>query len=218
MFKHQQVAAIREMRGKMWSPGRPSTFWREHRVGFWEAIRRGLSTEDAATEVGVSPAVGARWFREAGGMPSLELVPVSGRYLSFVEREEIAILHSQDVGVREIARRLGKRPILVRRDVPGFVGNRLQYAVVREAVHILAEGITTAEDIDTAMKAGPGLRYAFIGPLETADLGGLDIFLAVSRYLFPELNSEPTAPALMAELVERGKLGAKTGVLLPLFR
>ena len=117
MFKHQQVAAIREMRGKMWSPGRPSTFRREHRVRFWESIARGLSTEDAAAEVGVSAAVGARWFRDAGGMPSLELVPISGRYLSFAEREEIAILHDRDVGVREIARRLGRAPSTISREL-----------------------------------------------------------------------------------------------------
>lgn len=117
MFKHQQVAAIREMRGKMWSPGRPSTFRREHRVRFWKAIARGLSTEDSAAEVGMSSAVGARWFREAGGMPSLELGPISGRYLSFAEREEIAILHSREVGVREIARRLGRDPSTISREL-----------------------------------------------------------------------------------------------------
>ncbi len=117
MFKHQQVAAIREMRGKMWSPGRPSTFRREHRVRFWEAIASGLSTEDAALEVGMSPAVGARWFREAGGMPSLELVRVSGRYLSFAEREEIAILRDRDVGVREIAHRIGRDPSTISREL-----------------------------------------------------------------------------------------------------
>ena len=87
--KHQRQQAIRAMRGKMWSPGRPSTARREDRVRFWEAIGRGLSTDDAA-EAGMSSAVGARWFREAGGMPPLTLAPVSGRYLSFAEREEIA--------------------------------------------------------------------------------------------------------------------------------
>jgi 3-hydroxybutyryl-CoA dehydrogenase len=110
-----------------------------------------------------------------------------------------------------IARRLGKQPILVRRDVPGFVGNRLQYAVLREAFHILSEGIASAEDIDTAMTAGPGLRYGFLGPLETADLGGLDVFLAICEYLFAKLSSEPAPPALLTELVKKGKLGAKTG-------
>jgi len=87
MFKHQQVEVIRAMRGKIWSPGRPSTARREDRVRFWEAMARGLSSDDAAAEVGMASAVGTRWFREAGGMPPLTLTPVSGRYLSFAERE-----------------------------------------------------------------------------------------------------------------------------------
>jgi len=105
------------MRGKIWSPGRPSTARREDRVQFWQGIARGLSTEDAAGEAGVSPAVGARWFRDAGGMPPLDLAPVSGRYLSFAEREEIAILNAQHVGVREIARRLGRSPSTISREM-----------------------------------------------------------------------------------------------------
>jgi len=115
-FKHHRVQTIREMRGKMWSPGRPSTARREDRVRFWEAIARGLSTDDAGAEAGVSSAVGARWFRESGGMPSLTLALVSGRYLSFAEREEIAILHGQRLGVREIARRLGRAPSTISRE------------------------------------------------------------------------------------------------------
>ena len=115
--KHQRQQAIRAMRGKMWSPGRPSTARREDRVQFWEAIALGFTTEDAAVKAGVSSAVGARWFREAGGMPSLTLAPVSGRYLSFAEREEIAILHAQKVGVREIARRLGRAGSTISREL-----------------------------------------------------------------------------------------------------
>jgi len=110
-----------------------------------------------------------------------------------------------------ICRRIGKRPILVRHDVPGFVGNRLQFAVLREALHILSEGIASAEDIDAAMTAGPGLRYGLLGPLRTADLGGLDVFLAISTYLFAELNSDSSPPVLMEKLVKEGRLGAKTG-------
>ena len=105
------------MRGKMWSPGRPSTARREDRVKFWEAIARGLSSEGAAVEAGVSSAVGTRWFRDAGGMPPIMLVPLSGRYLSFAEREEIAILHSQQLGVREIARRVGRAPSTISREL-----------------------------------------------------------------------------------------------------
>jgi len=111
----------------------------------------------------------------------------------------------------DLALRMGKRPILVKQDVPGFVGNRLQFAVMREALHILSEGIASAEDIDTAMTAGPGLRYALMGPLRTADLGGLDVFHKISQYLFPELNSKTTPSRVLADLVKKKKLGAKTG-------
>jgi hypothetical protein len=76
----------------------------------WAAIARGLSSEDAAVEAGVSAAVGVRWFREGGGMPSVALSAPSERFLSFAEREEIALLRAKRCGVREIARRLGRSP------------------------------------------------------------------------------------------------------------
>src|SRR5512144_3328159 len=88
----------RAVRPALRSPGRPPVARREHRQRFWEAIARGLSTEAAAVEAGVSPAVGARWFREGGGMPSISLCAPSGRYLSFAEREEIAILRAREHG------------------------------------------------------------------------------------------------------------------------
>src|SRR6266545_733210 len=100
--KRQQ--AIRAMRGQMWSPGRPSVARREDRQRFWRAIAAGRSSEEAAAAAGVSQAVGSRWFRDGGGMPPISLAPLSGRYLSFAEREEIALLHAQRVGVRGIAR------------------------------------------------------------------------------------------------------------------
>jgi len=89
----------------------------EHRQRFWAAIARGLSSEDAAAQAGVSPAVGVRWFREGGGMPSVTLGPASGRYLSFTEREEIAILRAAGDGVREIARQLGRSPSTISREL-----------------------------------------------------------------------------------------------------
>jgi len=115
--EHKKAKAVRAMRGHIWSPGRPSTARREDRVGFWQAIARGCTTEDAAAQYSVSPAVGARWFRQAGGMPSLMLAPLSGRYLSFSEREEIAILHAQQLGVRNIARRIGRCPSTISREL-----------------------------------------------------------------------------------------------------
>jgi len=113
--------------------------------------------------------------------------------------------------LRDLCRRLGKRPIVVKCDVPGFVGNRIQFAVLREALHLLEKGVATVEDIDTAMTAGPGLRWAFMGPLRTADLGGLDVFNAISGYLFADLAANKTRAKTLLELVKKGYLGAKTG-------
>jgi IS30 family transposase len=94
---------------------------REHRRRFWASIAAGLSSEDAAVGAGVSPAVGARWFREAGGMPPATLAPSSeppsGRYLSFAEREEIALWRARGHGVREIARRLGRAASTISREL-----------------------------------------------------------------------------------------------------
>lgn len=101
----------------MRSPGRPPVGRLEHRQRFWAAIARGLSSEDAGRDAGVSAAVGVRWFREGGGMPTVTLAPASGRYLSFVEREEIAILRARGEGVREIARQLGRSPSTISREL-----------------------------------------------------------------------------------------------------
>jgi IS30 family transposase len=90
---------------------------REHRQRFWKAIALGLSSEDAAVVCGVSQAVGTRWFRESGGMPSISLARLSGRYRSFAEREEIAVLRAQGCGVRQIARRVGRSPSTISREL-----------------------------------------------------------------------------------------------------
>src|SRR3989441_5461531 len=113
----ERQRAIRAMRGQLWSPGRPSVARRVDRQRFWRAIARGVSSEDAAVAAGVSQAVGSRWFRDSGGMRSISLRPLSGRYLSFSEREEIAILYAQQVGVRGIARRLGRSASTISREL-----------------------------------------------------------------------------------------------------
>ena len=110
-------AADRAGRPVMRSPGRPPVGRLEHRQRFWAAIAGGLSSEDAAVQAGVSAAVGVRWFREGGGMPTVTLAPASGRYLSFAEREEIALLRARGAGVREIARRLGRSPSTISREL-----------------------------------------------------------------------------------------------------
>jgi len=99
----------------MRSPGRPPPR-REIQRGFWAEIARGLTSEDAALACGVSAPVGTRWFREGGGMSPISLAPPSGRYLSFAEREEIAIMKAVGCGVREIARWLGRSPSTISRE------------------------------------------------------------------------------------------------------
>jgi IS30 family transposase len=104
-------------RGQVPSPGRPTVAWREDRVRFWGAIARGVMTEDAAAEAGVSSPVGFRWFRHAGGVNPCLPPTVSGRYLSFAEREDIALLRAKGLGVREIARRVQRHPSSISREL-----------------------------------------------------------------------------------------------------
>jgi len=103
-------------RPAMRSPGRPP-IRRDVERAFWSKIAEGLTSENAAIACGVSGPVGSRWFREGGGMPSIELGPSSGRYLSFAEREEIAQLRARNVGVREVARQLNRSPSTISREL-----------------------------------------------------------------------------------------------------
>ncbi|SEC26799.1 Helix-turn-helix domain-containing protein [Rhodococcus jostii] len=112
----RQWAADRALRPPMRSPGRPEPS-RAVQRDFWRRIASGVTTVEAAEAVGVSWPVGCRWFRHAGGMPPISLDEPTGRYLSFAEREEIALLRAQDVGVREIARRIGRDPGTISREL-----------------------------------------------------------------------------------------------------
>jgi len=138
MASKKRRPADRALRPPMRSPGRPPGWRREHSQRFWEGIARGLSSEEAAAVVGMSPAVGSRWFREHGGMPPFMFPPLSGRYLSFNEREEIAILRAQGRGVREIARRLGRSPSTISRELrrnAATRGGNLEYRATNAQWH-----------------------------------------------------------------------------------
>lgn len=116
-------------RGAMRSPGAPS-LRREVERQFWKQIATGITSEKAAEAVGVSQPVGTRWFRHRGGMPLFMSNPISGRYLSFAEREEIALLRAQGVGVRETARLIGRSPSTVSRELTRNAatrGGKLEY-------------------------------------------------------------------------------------------
>ena len=108
---------VRQYRGQIPSPGRPTVAWRQDRVVFWAGIARGEKTDDAAAAAGVSSPVGYRWFRHAGGVNPCLAPTVSGRYLSFSEREDIALYRAQGLGVREIAGQLGRSPSTISREL-----------------------------------------------------------------------------------------------------
>ncbi len=110
-------AAEQTGRASMSSPGRPGVNQLETKQTFWKCIAEGMQSEAAALASGVSQPLGPRWFREAGGMPPISLVPSSVRYLSFAEREELALLRAQNCGVCEIARRLGRSPSTISREL-----------------------------------------------------------------------------------------------------
>ena len=107
--------------------------------------------------------------------------------------------------------RLGKKAILVKKEVPGFIGNRLQFALLREAEHLLDEGVASKEDIDLAVTHSIGRRLPITGPLMSADLTGLDVAHAISDYLYEELCNGTKPGATTARLVDNHQLGAKNG-------
>ncbi|MDT7835075.1 3-hydroxyacyl-CoA dehydrogenase family protein [Aquabacterium sp. OR-4] len=113
---------------------------------------------------------------------------------------------------------IGKLPVKVHHDVPGFIGNRLQHALWREAIGLVEDGVCDAEAIDLVVKNSFGLRLPVLGPMENADLVGLDLTRAVHRYLFPSLRATPQASPLLDRLIDDGHLGMQTGQGLRLWR
>jgi len=106
---------------------------------------------------------------------------------------------------------IGKTPVHVKKDVPGFVGNRLQHALWREAISLVEHGICDAETVDTVIKAAFGRRLAVLGPLENADLVGTDLTLAIHRTVLPAIDARPGPSPYLENLVTQGKLGMKSG-------
>ena len=105
---------------------------------------------------------------------------------------------------------IGKKPVLVNKEVPGFIGTRLHQALIREAFYLVEQGIATFEDVDTVVKTSFGRRLPITGPFETCDLGGLDTFLAAAGS-WQDLSNQGAPSKILMEMVEKGRLGAKTG-------
>jgi 3-hydroxybutyryl-CoA dehydrogenase len=106
---------------------------------------------------------------------------------------------------------VGKHPVRVNKDVPGFVANRLQHALWREAVSIVEHGIADAATVDECIRMGFGLRLPVLGPIENADMVGNDLVLAIHDYILQHLDNRPHASPLLKKLVEQGDLGFKSG-------
>lgn len=106
---------------------------------------------------------------------------------------------------------LGKTPVRVRKDIPGFIGNRLQHALAREAMSLLGQGVASAEDIDAVVKTSLALRLVFTGPVEQRDFNGLDIHLSIAEYLYPDLENTTEPLEILKSKVAANELGIKTG-------
>jgi 3-hydroxybutyryl-CoA dehydrogenase len=155
-------------------------------------IAAGLPTADRI--------VGTHWWNPPALIPLVEVVQSQ---------------HTADEtisSVMSLLRSLGKSPAYIAKDVPGFVANRLQHALWREAIAMVAEGICDAATLDACVKDSFGLRLAVLGPLENADLVGLDLTLDIHRTIMPELDRLPHPNPYLQSLVAAGKLGFKSGV------
>ena len=141
----------------------------------------------------------AHFWNPPHAIPLVEVVP-SPRTSPLVVEQTMALLRAS-----------WAEPVLVEKEIPGFIGNRLQYAVLREALAIVRSGAASPEAVDTVMKASLGRRYATAGPLETADLGGLDTFLTIASHLMPQLAKDEDVLELMRTRIEAGKTGLRSG-------
>ena len=141
----------------------------------------------------------AHFYNPAHLMPLVEVVPARQTDPRIVERT-VDLLDS-----------VGKHAVALDREAPGFVGNRIQAAVIREALYIIRQGIASPQAVDDIVKYSLGLRWSVLGPVISADLGGLDVFDTLMRYLSRELSSERDADPLLEEKVRDGNLGLKTG-------
>jgi 3-hydroxybutyryl-CoA dehydrogenase/5-formyl-3-hydroxy-2-methylpyridine 4-carboxylate dehydrogenase len=143
--------------------------------------------------------VGMHWSNPPHIIPVIELIRG--------ERTGDAAL----AATRRVVEQLGMLPMEVQRDVPGFVENRILYAIMREALHLLDEGVASAEAIDAIIKWGVGFKLAVIPPLELLDVAGLDIYNSVAGYLNADLNASSAVSPLIRQKVAEGRLGLKTG-------
>jgi len=143
--------------------------------------------------------LGTHWWNPAGLVPLVEVVQAAQTSAATVK------------ATMELLRSVGKTPAHILKDVPGFVANRLQHALWREAIAMVAAGICDAATLDTCVKNSFGLRLPVLGPLENADLVGLDLTLDIHQVIIPELDRSAVPNPHLEEHVRAGKLGFKSG-------
>jgi 3-hydroxybutyryl-CoA dehydrogenase len=146
-----------------------------------------------------SRALGTHWWNPPFLVPLVEVIGT--QWTSKRAIDWTMLLHAE----------AGKKPAHVKKDVPGFIGNRLQHALWREAIALVEHGICDAETVDTVIKAAFGRRLAVLGPLENADLVGTDLTLAIHRTVLPDIDGRPGPSPYLENLVAKGKLGFKSG-------
>ena len=155
------------------------------------AIMQGLTRRERA--------LGTHWWNPPYLVPLVEVIETQ-----WTSAEAIAF-------TMKLHANAGKKPAHVKKDVPGFIGNRLQHALWREAISLVENGICDAETVDTVIKAAFGRRLAVLGPLENADMVGTDLTLAIHRTVLPDIDSRPGPSPYLEKLVADGKLGFKSG-------
>jgi len=143
--------------------------------------------------------IGTHWWNPPYLVPLVEVVQAEGSDIAVVNR------------MMDLLRAVGKTPVHVKKDVPGFVGNRLQHALWREAIALVQDGICDAETVDIVVKSSFGRRLAVLGPLENADLVGTDLTLDIHENVLPHIDRTPGPLPFLRNLVESGRLGMKSG-------
>jgi 3-hydroxybutyryl-CoA dehydrogenase len=144
-------------------------------------------------------ALGAHWWNPPFLVPLVEVIRTQDTSLEAIAR------------MTELLRSVGKTPVTVEKDVPGFVGNRLQHALWREAISLVQNGVCDAETVDTVVKTSFGRRLAVLGPLENADLVGTELTMAIHETVLPDLDRTAGPLPYLRDLVAEGRLGMKSG-------
>ena len=143
--------------------------------------------------------IGTHFFNPAQLIPLVEVVPN--------EKTDARVVDT----VLRLLTAVGKKPIHVKKDLPGFLANRLQHALGREAVSLVQNGIASPEDVDAAVKTSIALRLLFSGPVEQRDLNGLDTYVGITKSLYPALEDTKETPPMAVDMVAQGHLGLKSG-------